>query len=125
MDMSKKNVDVEDATVVEEVKDVQEAAEVREPMDEPKTVNYEQMFAISDAFVNDLKTTLGSLPYVTANPFIRFVEAKKDKIAIAEVNELISKLRTLPYEKVYKLMRNIENEEIVNKYFIPVQNEGK
>ena len=45
------------------------------------TPYYEQMYTISDAFVNDLKVTLGSLPYATANMFIQFVEAKKEKIA--------------------------------------------
>ena len=124
--MSKKNVEVEDVTSVEEVKEtVEETKQEREPMEEPRTVNYEQMYAISDAFVNDLKVTLGSLPYATANMFIQFVEAKKEKIAIAEVTELINKLRTLPYDKVYRLMKNIENKEIVNKYFVALPHEGK
>ena len=124
--MSKKNVEVEDVTSVEEVKEtVEETKQEREPMEEPRTVNYEQMYAISDAFVNDLKVTLGSLPYATANMFIQFVEAKKEKIAIAEVTELINKLRTLPYDKVYRLMKNIESEEIVNKYFVALPHERK
>lgn len=124
--MSKKNVEVEDATSVEEVKEtVEETKQEREPMEEPRTVNYEQMYTISDAFVNDLKVTLGSLPYATANMFIQFVEAKKEKIAIAEVTELINKLRTLPYDKVYRLMKNIESEEIVNKYFVALPHERK
>ena len=124
--MSKKNVEVEDVTSVEEVKEtVEETKQEREPMEEPRTVNYEQMYTISDAFVNDLKVTLGSLPYATANMFIQFVEAKKEKIAIAEVTELINKLRTLPYDKVYRLMKNIESEEIVNKYFVALPHERK
>ena len=124
--MSKKNVEVEDVTSVEEVKEtVEETNQEREPMEEPRTVNYEQMYTISDAFVNDLKVTLGSLPYATANMFIQFVEAKKEKIAIAEVTELINKLRTLPYDKVYRLMKNIESEEIVNKYFVALPHERK
>ena len=124
--MSKKNVEVEDVTSVEEVKEtVEETKQEREPMEEPRTVNYEQMYAISDAFVNDLKVTLGSLPYATANMFIQFVEAKKEKIAIAEVTELINKLRTLPYDKVYRLMKNIESTEIVNKYFVALPHERK
>lgn len=124
--MSKKNVEVEDVTSVEEVKEpVEETKQEREPMEEPRTVNYEQMYTISDAFVNDLKVTLGSLPYATANMFIQFVEAKKEKIAIAEVTELINKLRTLPYDKVYRLMKNIESTEIVNKYFVALPHERK
>ena len=124
--MSKKNVEVEDVTSVEEVKEtVEETKQEREPMEEPRTVNYEQMYAISDAFVNDLKVTLGSLPYATANMFIQFVEAKKEKIAIAEVTELINKLRTLPYDKVYRLMKNIESKEIVNHYFVALPHERK
>ena len=124
--MSKKNVEVEDVTSVEEVKEtVEETKQEREPMEEPRTVNYEQMYTISDAFINDLKVTLGSLPYATANMFIQFVEAKKEKIAIAEVTELINKLRTLPYDKVYRLMKNIESEEIVNKYFVALPHERK
>ena len=124
--MSKKNVEVEDVTSVEEVKEtVEETKQEREPMEEPRTVNYEQMYTISDAFVNDLKVTLGSLPYATANMFIQFVEAKKEKIAIAEVTELINKLRTLPYDKVYRLMKNIESKEIVNKYFVALPHERK
>ena len=124
--MSKKNVEVEDVTSVEEVKEpVEETKQEREPMEEPRTVNYEQMYAISDAFVNDLKVTLGSLPYATANMFIQFVEAKKEKIAIAEVTELINKLRTLPYDKVYRLMKNIESKEIVNQYFVALPHERK
>ena len=124
--MSKKNVEVEDVTTVEEAKEtVEETKQEREPMEEPRTVNYEQMYTISDAFVNDLKATLGSLPYATANMFIQFVEAKKEKIAIAEVTELVNKLRTLPYDKVYRLMKNIENKEIVNKYFVALPHEGK
>ena len=48
--MSKKNVEVEDVTSVEEVKEtVEETKQEREPMEEPRTVNYEQMYAISDA----------------------------------------------------------------------------
>lgn len=124
--MSKKNVEVEDVTAVEEAKEiVEEVKQEREPMEEPRTVNYEQMYTISDAFVNDLKVTLGSLPYATANMFIQFVEAKKERIAIAEVTELVNKLRTLPYDKVYRLMKNIENKEIVNKYFVALPHEGK
>ena len=124
--MSKKNVEVEDVTSVEEVKEpVEETKQEREPMEEPRTVNYEQMYTISDAFVNDLKVTLGSLPYATANMFIQFVEAKKEKIAIAEVTELINKLRTLPYDKVYRLMKNIESKEIVNQYFVALPHERK
>jgi hypothetical protein len=128
--MAKDKVGVEDVTPVdekkqEEIHEQNQTTDTREPMEEPRTVNYDQMYKISDPFINDLKSTVGGLAYSTANPFIRFVEAKKEGISIAELQELIDKLRSLPYRVVMPLMKSIENSDIVSKYFIALPNERK
>ena len=114
---------VDDVTAVEKAKSVnEEVNETRVEQDntqpEPKTMNYEERVILTPQFLNDLVTCLGEMPYVQSEGFIRFAYQNKDDILLADLNEFINKLQTLPWKYVHALLQNIGTQEGRTAYFV-------
>ena len=114
---------VEDVTAVEEVKSA--AEEVKETQEqqaetqpEPKTMDYESRVSLTQQFLNDLVACLGEMPYVQSGGFIRYAHQNRDNILIADLNEFINKLQTLPWKYVHALLQNIGTQEGRAAYFV-------
>ena len=116
------NQAVEDVAAVEESKSVnEEVNDTRVEQDntqpEPKTMDYEARVSLTPQFLNDLVACLGEMPYVQSEGFIRFAHQNKDDILLADLNEFINKLQTLPWKYVHALLQNIGTQEGRTAYF--------
>lgn len=117
------NQAVEDVAAVEESKSVnEEVNDTRVEQDntqpEPKTMDYEARVSLTPQFLNDLVACLGEMPYVQSEGFIRFAHQNKDDILLADLNEFINKLQTLPWKYVHALLQNIGTQEGRTAYFV-------
>jgi hypothetical protein len=92
-------------------------------MPEPKTMEYTQLYQISERFVHDLRICVADMPYNISYQYITFAENKSAGISVAELNEYIQKLSTLPFKYVEQLMRNCNSEEGQKIYFPLVKND--
>lgn len=109
----------EDVSVVEEVKESQSLQDNTQP--EPKTMNYQAYVSLQPQFLNDLISCLGEMPYVQSEGFIRFAQQNKDHLLLADLNEFINKLQTLPWKYVHILLQNIGTDEGRAAYFVVKQ----
>lgn len=87
-------------------------------MPEPQIIDYSAAYKFSDAFIRDLKISLGDIAYVQAVEYLDFVEKNKNGLYVAKLNEFVAKLGHLPYRYVASLMDNIRNPKVQSQYFI-------
>ena len=91
-------------------------------MPQPKTKTYKKYLKCSERFMSLFNKCVGTLPYgtVLTNPdgakmrlvdFVRFIEQKKDKISVDEMNNFISYIAQLDFNHARPLMEVIENKE--------------
>ena len=91
-------------------------------MPPPQTKVYKKMLRCSPLFMGLLNDCLGQLPYnyVLTNKngnsirlvdFFKFIETKKDKIEIEEMNDFIGYIAGLPFKYARPIMEIIENKE--------------
>ena len=91
-------------------------------MPEPQTKTYEHYLKCTDKFLSLINNALGSLPYgtiITNNEgdrkklvdLVRFIEAKKDKMEIGEMNTFISFMNNVEFSKIRPFMEIVENKQ--------------
>ena len=91
-------------------------------MPTPETKTYKRYLKCSDKFMSLINECLGNLPYnyVMVNKegqrirlidFVHFIEGRKDKIEIDEMNNFIGYIAELPLKYARPLMEIIENKD--------------
>ncbi len=91
-------------------------------MPEPQTKTYKHYLKCTDKFLSLINNALGSLPYgtiITNNEgdrkklvdLVRFIEAKKDKMEIGEMNTFISYMNNVEFSKIRPFMEIVENKQ--------------
>jgi hypothetical protein len=88
-------------------------------MPEPKIMDYNGHYKLSDMFVNDLKKVLADVAYVDAKKFFDKIDQHNRIMANAQLTEFINDLQGLPYKVVAQLMGVINKKENFLKYFVP------
>jgi alcohol dehydrogenase class IV len=115
------NVKANDTETVDNSSAAQETVDVQP---EPKTTDYNVRLRLTDQFIHDLIICLGEAAYVQSAGFINFAQQHKDDISIADLNEYIKKLETLPWKFVHQLLQNIMTENGRDAYFV-IKNDNK
>ena len=94
-----------------------------EDMPEPETKSYDDTKYVlcTDKFMNLFLETVGSLPYATVLKnqegdqiklvdLVRYVESKRNRIALNEMNRIISFIANLDFKHARPLMEIVENK---------------
>ena len=91
-------------------------------MPQPETKEYKKYLKCTNIFLRMVRDTVGTLPYNTTlknadgdqirlTDFMRFIEAKKDKMDIDEMNTLIGYIAHQPYNCVHTLMEIVDQKD--------------
>lgn len=96
-------------------KDIAKSSE----MPDPKIMDYNGHYKLSDLFVNDLKKVLGDIAYVDAKKFFDKIDQHNRIMSNAQLTEFINEIQGLPYKVVAQLMGVINKKENFLKYFVP------
>lgn len=91
-------------------------------MPQPETKEYKTYLKCTNFFLKMVHNTVGTLPYNTIlkndagdqirlTDFMHFIEAKKDKMGIDEMNTLIGYIAHTEYNCVHSLMEIIDQKE--------------
>jgi uncharacterized protein YfaA (DUF2138 family) len=118
----KETISPDDVIVDEETEDVEDDDT---EMPQPQTKIYKKYLKCSDVFMNLFHKSLGTLPYNTILvntdnskmrliDFMRYMESKKDKISIEDMNIVISYISQLDFEHARPIMEIIEDKNRQN-----------
>lgn len=91
-------------------------------MPEPETKTYEKQIQLTDKFMNLFEDVMGKLPYasilknakgdqIKLIDLVKYIEAKKDKISIDEMDKIVSFIANIEFKIARPLMELIENRE--------------
>lgn len=91
-------------------------------MPAPQTKTYKHYLKCTDRFMSLINNALGSLPYGTVitnnegekkrlSELYKFIEAKKDKMEIQEMNTFISYMNNVEFSKIRPFMEIVENKQ--------------
>ena len=91
-------------------------------MQSPETLEYSNVYKVTDIFRNDLKKTIEELPYVEAKKYFDMLDSNNNLLPAALLNEFLRSLSMLPYKYILPLMKAIEKKEAFDAYFILQKN---
>lgn len=91
-------------------------------MPQPETKQYKKYLKCSDHFVNLVHECLGKFPYnfvldngkgskIRLTDFIRYIDQKRDKIEVDDMNNFISYIAAQEYNKVLPIMSIVESKD--------------
>ena len=91
-------------------------------MPEPETKTYEKQIQLTDKFMNLFEDVMGKLPYasilknakgdqIKLIDLVKYIEAKKDKISIDEMDKIVSFIANIEFKIARPLMELIENHD--------------
>lgn len=86
-------------------------------MPEPKVLNYDLKYRISQLFINDLKKVLANVAYVDAIKMLDKIERNERIFTLAQLNEFILELSSFPYKDIVPLMAVLNQHGNFFKYF--------
>lgn len=97
-------------------------------MPEPETKDYTKYLKCTEKFMTLFYNVVGSLPYasilkngngdsIKLIDLVKYVEAKKDNIAVTEMDKIISFIANIEFGKARPLMELIENNELQKELF--------
>lgn len=128
MKKNKDNTVVSDAEVVSEVvessNNSNDGGESAEKMPAPVTMDYDNVYELTDLFLEHLKISLRDVVCEKAVPYYNFAEEHRHSISQADLNEFVKRIdNTFTFGQVGDLMRNIRTKEGQEAYFklLPTQ----
>lgn len=86
-------------------------------MPEPKVLNYDLKYRVTQLFINDLKKVLANVAYADAIRLFDKIESCERVFTLAQLNEFISELSEFPYKHVVAIMTVLNQKDNFFKYF--------
>jgi len=97
-------------------------------MPEPETKDYTKYLKCTDKFMTLFMSVVSSLPYasilkngngdsIKLIDLVKYVESKKDNMAVTEMDKIISFIANIEFSKARPLMELIENSELQKELF--------
>lgn len=77
----------------------------------PETMNYEQMVAFTDKFVDDLILSLQEFAYSETHEVIDVVRNNKNSMPISLANQVLARVASFPWRAVNVLMTNVNTNQ--------------
>ena len=100
-------------------------------MPQPESKSYEQTFKLTEKFMGLFNTCVLDMPYASTLQnqqgnkiklidLVKFTEAKKDGIALNDLNTILAFIASAPFKYVRPLMEIVESKERQHELFYPV-----
>lgn len=97
-------------------------------MPEPETKDYTKYLKCTDKFMTLFMSVVSTLPYasilkngngdsIKLIDLVKYVESKKDNMAVTEMDKIISFIANIEFSKARPLMELIENNELQKELF--------